>query len=87
VKLNPRPWTENWYRYDYKGIHNIEEQITNKMNRNRIQLRKPWEKYDMMKTYRQVLPNSKNSSVCVYSSVKMTFFLNFVLGQPCLKKK
>lgn len=59
VKLNPRPWTENWYKYDYKGIDNIEDQITNKMNRRRISLRKPWEKYDMMKTYRETLPEEE----------------------------
>ncbi|XP_034253361.1 39S ribosomal protein L19, mitochondrial [Thrips palmi] len=63
VKLNPRPWTENWYKYDFKGIDNIEDQITNKMNRRRIQLRKPWEKYDMMKTYRETLPEEEINEI------------------------
>lgn len=53
--MNPRPWTENWFKYDFKGIDNIEEQITNKMRAQRESLIKPWEKYkkyDLMKTYR-----------------------------------
>lgn len=63
VKLNPRPWTENWYKHDYKGIDNIEDQITNKMNRRRVQLQKPWEKYDMMKTYRETLPEEEINEI------------------------
>lgn len=59
VKLNPRPWTENWFKYDYKGVENIDELITRKMKGKADKLKKPWEKYDLMKTYRETLPEEE----------------------------
>ncbi|XP_026735587.1 39S ribosomal protein L19, mitochondrial [Trichoplusia ni] len=56
VKLKPRPWLERWERQDLKGVSNIEEHLKEK-DRVRRELRAtPWEKYDLMKQYRQTIP-------------------------------
>lgn len=62
VRLNPRPWTENWYRFPYKGIDDIDSQITYKM-RTHPKKEKPWEKYDLMQTYRATLPEEEISDI------------------------
>lgn len=64
VKLNPRPWTENWHKIEYKGIdESIDDLITNKWKARRELLRKPWEKYDLMKTYRATLPEEEMEEI------------------------
>lgn len=63
VRLNPRPWTEWWHKYDYKGIENLTEHISDKMKKRRQILAKPWEKYDLMKTYRATLPEEDMAEI------------------------
>ncbi|CAB3233682.1 unnamed protein product [Arctia plantaginis] len=56
VILKPRPWLERWERQELKGVANIEEHLKEK-DRVRRELRAtPWEKYDLMKTYRKTIP-------------------------------
>lgn len=50
VKLNPRPWLERWERQELKGV--TEFVLDEKRIRKAKAAAKPWEKYDLMKTYR-----------------------------------
>lgn len=49
VKLNPYPWLEKWEIQNLKGV---ELELNEKRLQRSIASKKPWEKYDLMKTYR-----------------------------------
>lgn len=63
VKLRPRPWVQRWELKGLKGIANIRELITDKMERKAIKLETPWEEYDLMKQYRTVVPEEEQNSI------------------------
>jgi len=53
VKLNLLPWLEKWERQELKGIIiNPATRFTENRIRKGKVAAKPWEKYDLMKTYR-----------------------------------
>jgi len=58
VRLNPRPWRSRWERHDLKGVEGVEEQVKPSMLERAKEktIAKPWEKYDLMKKYRESLP-------------------------------
>ncbi|XP_013139522.1 PREDICTED: 39S ribosomal protein L19, mitochondrial [Papilio polytes] len=63
VKLKPKPWLERWERQELKGVANIEEHLKEK-DKVRRELRKtPWEKYDLMKQYRQTIPAEDQNEI------------------------
>jgi len=70
VKLNPRPWRIRYERKDYKGIQDIP--VTNRMKRIGAALKKPWVKYDLMKTYRSTIPEEEQREIFseVYSDLQ-----------------
>ncbi|XP_046571573.1 39S ribosomal protein L19, mitochondrial-like isoform X2 [Haliotis rubra] len=51
VKLNPPPWHERWERMDLMGVE--EFNVSEKRQRKAAAVAKPWEKYDLMKHYRE----------------------------------
>ncbi|KAF6026900.1 mRpL19 [Bugula neritina] len=58
VKLNPRPWRERWERSNLIGFEIMENCVTPKMWK-KAQLKencKPWERYDLVKKYRESVP-------------------------------
>ncbi|KAL6426399.1 hypothetical protein ACFW04_009115 [Cataglyphis niger] len=62
VPLNSFPWLEKWERQELKGI-----EINFKMNTKRVAkakaAAKPWVKYDLMKTYRETIPEEDQSEI------------------------
>uniref|UniRef100_A0A131XE38 Large ribosomal subunit protein bL19m n=1 Tax=Hyalomma excavatum TaxID=257692 RepID=A0A131XE38_9ACAR len=53
VKMKPRPWLERWERQNLKGI---EELVLKKKDiKKAAAVATPWERYDLMKQYRQVI--------------------------------
>lgn len=65
VTLRPRPWMQRWERQELKGVklESINEHITDKM-RSQIPLRaKPWEKWDLMKEYRSLIPEEEQNEI------------------------
>lgn len=65
VTLRPRPWMQRWERQELKGVklESINEHITDKM-RAQIPLRaKPWEKWDLMKEYRETIPEEEQNAI------------------------
>lgn len=67
VKLKPRPWEARWERRNLLGVSNVLEHITDKMTKQMEALKKPWEKYDLVKEYRQTIPEEEQQEI--YSSV------------------
>ncbi|XP_055857262.1 39S ribosomal protein L19, mitochondrial [Episyrphus balteatus] len=63
VKLKPRPWLERWERQDLLGVSNIHEHIKEKHILSAERVRKPWEKYDMMKQYRSTIPEEEQKEI------------------------
>ena len=58
--MGPRPWEERWERANLRGIkeftHLFKSQKAlekNMRNMKKPEIRKPWEKYDIMKHYRE----------------------------------
>lgn len=52
IKLNSPPWLEKWEIQDLKGIEISITQLSEKRQKKYEASKKPWEKYDLMKTYR-----------------------------------
>ncbi|KYM87311.1 39S ribosomal protein L19, mitochondrial [Atta colombica] len=61
VQLNPRPWLEKWERQELKGITELQ------LSERRIMKAKaaatPWEKYDLMKKYRETIPEEEQNDI------------------------
>lgn len=65
VTLNPPPWLEKWERKNLKGVKEII--VNEKRQRKAEAAAKPWEKYDLMKIYRETIPEEEQ--VEIFSSV------------------
>ncbi|XP_011055047.1 PREDICTED: 39S ribosomal protein L19, mitochondrial [Acromyrmex echinatior] len=61
VQLNPRPWLEKWERQELKGI--TELQLSNKRIMKAKATATPWEKYDLMKKYRETIPKEDQNEI------------------------
>ena len=63
IRLKPRPWSQKWERQDLKGVliekHELSEWHLSTIDRTR----KPWEKYDMMKHYRDTIPEEEQIEI------------------------
>ncbi|KYQ48879.1 39S ribosomal protein L19, mitochondrial [Trachymyrmex zeteki] len=61
VQLNPRPWLEKWERQELKGI--TELQLPERRIRKAKAAATPWEKYDLMKKYRETIPEEDQNEI------------------------
>ncbi|KAI4495584.1 hypothetical protein M0802_008596 [Mischocyttarus mexicanus] len=66
VPLNPRPWLERWERKELKGIKNIN--VCHKRAKKARKLATPWEKYDLMRAYRETIPEEEQ--IDIFSEVQ-----------------
>lgn len=57
VKLKPRPWCERWERKELKGVQDLG--LPERFYKRAAKVAKPWEKYDLMKQYRGVIPEEE----------------------------
>ncbi|XP_032456568.1 39S ribosomal protein L19, mitochondrial isoform X2 [Nasonia vitripennis] len=65
VPLKPTPWLQRWERMNMKGIIDCLPQV-NEKRRRKAALKihqKPWEKYDLMKMYRETIPMEEQSEI------------------------
>lgn len=71
VTLKPRPWYARWERHELQGVANVEEHTNEKKRRKAERLATPWEKYDLMKEYRQSIPEEEQKEIFaeVYSQL------------------
>ncbi|XP_011350821.1 39S ribosomal protein L19, mitochondrial isoform X2 [Ooceraea biroi] len=64
VKLNLMPWIEKWERQELRGII-IDPRV--RFTENRLRKGKvaatPWVKYDLMKTYRETIPEEDQNEI------------------------
>lgn len=69
VLLKPRPWLERWERQNLKGVSNVEEICPPYLvERGKLPIhQKPWEKYDLMKQYRNTIPDEEQQAI--YSEI------------------
>ncbi|XP_011684487.1 PREDICTED: 39S ribosomal protein L19, mitochondrial isoform X1 [Wasmannia auropunctata] len=56
IKLNPQPWIEKWEQQELKGADISHVPLTEKRIKKAKISAKPWEKYDLMKKYRETIP-------------------------------
>ncbi|XP_067118729.1 large ribosomal subunit protein bL19m [Centruroides vittatus] len=60
VKLKPLPWYAHWERFELKGIeYELSELDYRKAKRHE----KPWEKFDLMKEYREHVPEEHQKEI------------------------
>lgn len=62
IPLNGFPWLEKWERQELKGIE-INFKINSKRVTKAKAAAKPWEKYDLMKTYRETIPEEEQNKI------------------------
>ncbi|XP_041369131.1 39S ribosomal protein L19, mitochondrial-like [Gigantopelta aegis] len=61
VRLNPRPWHQRWERCDLKGVEPFE--VSQKLRDKAKKVAKPWEKYDLMKHYRETINDDESDTI------------------------
>lgn len=71
VKLRPRPWVQRWELKGLKGIANIDELITEKMKGKAKKIETPWEEYDLMKQYRNIIPEEEQNNIYAEISTEL----------------
>ncbi|XP_042147997.1 39S ribosomal protein L19, mitochondrial [Ixodes scapularis] len=57
VQLKPRPWVARWERYDLKGVQDLG--LPERFYQKAAERATPWEKFDLMKQYRKVIPEEE----------------------------
>lgn len=61
VKLKPRPWYERWERKNLQGVQDLE--LPERFYKRAKELETPWEKYDLMKEYRRLIPEEEQREI------------------------
>ncbi|KAK6170810.1 hypothetical protein SNE40_019114 [Patella caerulea] len=61
VQLNPRPWLERWERQDLQGVEDLK--LEQRFYDKAAKVAKPWEKYDLMKWYRENTNEEERDSI------------------------
>jgi len=85
VKLKPRPWSERWYLFNLQGIQDLE--LPEKFYERARRFAKPWEKYDLMKQYRSVIPEEEQQEIFadVYEQQRQTEKIQKVTKRSILR--
>lgn len=65
VIMKPRPWCGRWERTDFEGIdrEHLMTLISDKMKMQIPKHKTPWEKYDLMKIYRNTIPEEEQKEI------------------------
>lgn len=61
VKLKPRPWHDRWERKNLRGLQDLG--LRERFYERAKQLATPWEKYDLMKEYRCLIPEEEQQEI------------------------
>lgn len=62
IPLNRLPWLEKWERQELKGIEIMFKMASKRVAKSKAAA-KPWEKYDLMKTYRETIPEEEQNEI------------------------
>ncbi|KAK2582592.1 hypothetical protein KPH14_004880 [Odynerus spinipes] len=70
VPLNPPPWLDRWERKNLKGATNII--VNERRQKLAAERATPWEKYDLMKVYRETIPEEEQKEIFaeIYSNLR-----------------
>lgn len=63
VKMKPQPWFQKWERQDLKGVEELDPYLNLWRKQQRVKHKTPWEKYDLMKEYRQSISEEEQSQI------------------------
>nr|CAD7441600.1 unnamed protein product [Timema bartmani] len=74
VQLKPRPWLERWERQDLQGVQAFK--LPDRFFEKAKAVATPWEKFDLMKTYRSTIVEEEQSEIFseVYSELHQLEF-------------
>ncbi|GAB6030646.1 mitochondrial 54S ribosomal protein YmL19 [Chamberlinius hualienensis] len=61
VKLRPKPWYKKWEKQNLQGVQELELSEKDKMRAKKAAT--PWEKYDLMKEYRGIIPEEEQQEI------------------------
>lgn len=61
VPLKPQPWSEKWELKNLNGVTGVV--VSEKRQRKAAASAKPWEKYDLMKIYRETIPEEEQVEI------------------------
>ncbi|KYN00457.1 PREDICTED: 39S ribosomal protein L19, mitochondrial [Cyphomyrmex costatus] len=61
VQINPRPWLEKWEQQELRGIGELD--LSERRIKRAKAIAKPWEKYDLMKKYRETIPEEDQNEI------------------------
>lgn len=61
VPLKPQPWSQKWELLDLKGVTGVV--VNQKREKKAKAFAKPWEKYDLMKIYRETIPEEEQIEI------------------------
>ncbi|KAG1677009.1 39S ribosomal protein L19, mitochondrial [Nymphon striatum] len=61
VKLKPRPWHERWERKELRGVQDLN--LPERFYKRAAEVAKPYEKYDLMKQYRKLIPEEEQLGI------------------------
>ncbi|XP_043281897.1 39S ribosomal protein L19, mitochondrial [Venturia canescens] len=61
VPLKPKPWIEKWERQNLKGVKDMW--VNRKRYKKALAAERPWEKYDLMKIYRETIPEEEQKEI------------------------
>ncbi|XP_078048592.1 mitochondrial ribosomal protein L19 isoform X1 [Augochlora pura] len=63
IPLKDQKWLEKWERQELKGVTDLMPYLTEKRKRTAQAAAKPWEKFDLMKTYRATIPQEEQKQI------------------------
>ena len=63
MKLGPYPWAARWEFFDLKGIEDVDSLVPPGVWKRSLKAFKPWEKYDLMKQYRNTINEQEAESL------------------------
>nr|CAD7578251.1 unnamed protein product [Timema californicum] len=74
VQLKPRPWLERWERQNLQGVQPFK--LPKRFFEKAKAVATPWEKFDLMKTYRSTIAEEEQSEIFseVYSELHQLEF-------------
>ncbi|XP_031831449.1 mitochondrial ribosomal protein L19 [Nomia melanderi] len=61
VPITKQKWSQKWELFNLKGV--TELVVTEKRRKKAEASAKPWEKYDLMKTYRETIPEEEQKEI------------------------
>ena len=63
MKLGPYPWFQRWELFDLKGVEEVNSLVPPGVWKKSLKAFTPWEKYDLMKQYRNKINDDEAEDI------------------------